>query len=207
MVFYRAKADALDESSHLQGRTEGTEITSARRSRAVGGVFKMTMKQLGGLGVGRVAGYLHPARSTTQPLAQQAPSPGSAAPKEDDAGRVARMEACNNLTPKYVGATTQGFPCSVPAIGLAPAHIDRLHAKIVYTATIADAAGPQGSLEVLRMRSSRTVRCYPVAASESGGVQQGRGKLWLNSSHRDPRVVLELGSGRALTARPPSWPP
>ena len=146
MVFYRAKADALDESSHLQGRTEGTEITSARRSRAVGGVFKMTMKQLGGLGVGRVAGYLHPARSTTQPLAQQAPSPGSAAPKEDDAGRVARMEACNNLTPKYVGATTQGFPCSVPAIGLAPAHIDRLHAKIVYTATIADAAGPQGSL-------------------------------------------------------------
>ena len=106
----------------------------------------MTMKQLGGLGVGRVAGYLHPARSTTQPLAQQAPSPGSAAPKEDDAGRVARMEACNNLTPKYVGATTQGFPCSVPAIGLAPAHIDRLHAKIVYTATIADAAGPQGSL-------------------------------------------------------------
>ena len=66
MVFYRAKADALDESSHLQGRTEGTEITSARRSRAVGGVLKMTMKQLGGLGVGRVAGYLHPARSTTR---------------------------------------------------------------------------------------------------------------------------------------------
>ena len=30
-------------------------------------------------------------------------------------------------------------------------------------------------IEILCMQSSHTVRCYPVAASESGGVQQGRG--------------------------------
>jgi hypothetical protein len=59
MAFYRAKADALDESSHLQGRTEDAGTTSARRSRAVGGVINMTMRGLGGLGIGRVAEQRH----------------------------------------------------------------------------------------------------------------------------------------------------
>ena len=77
------------------------------------------------------------------------------------------MEACKNLTPKYVGATTQGFPCSVPAIGLAPAHIDRLHAKIVYTATIADAAGPQGSLDDPSYNVMCGVETYNFDAAQS----------------------------------------
>ena len=145
MAFYRAKADALDESSHLQGRTEDAGTTSARRSRAVGGLINMTMRGLGGLGIGRVAGYLHPARSAMQSPAQQAPPPGGAAPDEKDAGRVARMEACKNLTPKYVGAETANFPLRVPATETVAEHYGRIRAKIIYTATIED--GPHDSVD------------------------------------------------------------
>ena len=43
-------------------------------------------------------------------------------------------------------------------------------------------------MRILRMQSSRAVRCCPVAASECGGVQRGRGKFLLHPSHRAPRV-------------------
>ena len=165
MAFYRAKADALDESSHLQGRTEDAGTTSARRSRAVGGLINMTMRGLGGLGIGRVAGYLHPARSAVQSPAQQAPSPGGAAPDEKDAGRVARMEACKNLAPKYVGAETANFPLRVPATETVAEHTGRTRAKIIYTATIED--GPHNSVDA----PNDNVMCFIETYHEDGALR------------------------------------
>lgn len=67
------------------------------------------MKQLGALGVGRVARYVHPASSPAEVPFAGDPTPEDE-PDEEDEERVAAVQAFLGLEPKYVGKVTSSYP-------------------------------------------------------------------------------------------------